>query len=369
MALMQLGLRSVAAVNRVLGLVLCAAVLLAGCPDCGGNGDGGGDGGSDGGGDGGTGPEACETTGDSCIALGDWCETFATEECSRRVRCGMLDEARMAGCVRRLAGVCPQESIEHSVNSGRVQYWGTRARECVSRFVEAVGCGGSFTNTYIYGYEEDLFNEVLTADPVSMAVCRTVFEGRSEPGGACGQAIDCAPGSFCDLTSCPGQCVAYRKPGEPCDGRCGPDTVCLLDGNNQPVCQPRHELGEACECPLHRQDRQCGCQLELVCNAPPLSFAGQCVQASAAIGEACGTYGPGCVPGGYCKGGTCAPLEKQGVECSQGGNRCEEGLFCQNGSCTPKGSEGAACQFHSDGSTSLSRFSSIASWRMVGTML
>jgi hypothetical protein len=327
---------SFVASGRALCLVLCAVSLLTGCPrsdkppepnppD---------------------GPEVCEATDDSCIALGDWCQVFATEECRRRASCGMLEEAKVPACVQRLVTLCPQAAIEHSVNSGRATYWGTRARECVTRFQEMVGCGEGFTG--YYRYYEDLFQEALAPGPSSLEVCKTVFEGTSKPTEACGQVIDCAPGSYCKRDTCPGRCVAYRQLGEACDHDtpCVPEAQCYFS-SAQGTCIARAEPGETCSCPLHRLDSQCGCRLELICNAPPLSGSGACVSPRAAIGEGCGGYGPHCAPNGFCAGGTCVPLRKQGESCSSDGE-CEGGLNCKAGACVGLAGEGGECQSSMD---------------------
>lgn len=298
--------------------VVCCAVLLAACPRS-----------PPGGGKPDAGVAECESTNDTCIALGDWCEALATADCQRRVRCGFLEESKVPECVRRQVNACPRTQYEHGVRTGRLAYSATRARECVA------------------GHED-------TACLVTPPTCEGIFEGRSGPGEACELGLDCAAGSFCRVVGgvCPGTCMAYRSVGEACDevDPCEPSARCDYEPSvGHGVCRPRAGLGELCSCPLHRQDLQCGCQLDLLCNAPPLSSGGNCVKMYAGIGEPCGSLNSACTPDAYCSEGTCQPIRKKGESCSSddacvGQNwRTPGGLRCINGTCVEQGNEGGDC--------------------------
>jgi hypothetical protein len=141
--------------------------------------------------------------------------------------------------------------------------------------------------------------------------CARVFRGTVAPGSACAVWDECADG-YCDTTAaCQGTCVAYRAAGETCapTDLCAPGLACDSDGTG-------------------------------TCVAP--SYPG--------LGEPCGRFWPGCAPGLFCDGGTCAAQVASG-SCLAGDLVCAAGTTCVRDSylnptraeCVPFATVGEAC--------------------------
>jgi hypothetical protein len=179
----------------------------------------------------------------------------------------------------------------------------------------------------------------------------------------------CAAGLACDATFL--YCRALAAPGDPCDaGRvCADGTRCLY-GVDPLRCVSAGGRTQPCRLDLARQ-----CDPGLVC------AAGRCSDAAAA-GEDCarsrpcangtecfarpdgtfacervgvegarctGTSDPGCAPGLYCGGSTCARALAAGEACSALGLPCADQLVCATEStsprtCRPRGSAGSPCR-------------------------
>lgn len=285
------------------------------------------------------------------------------------------------GCAERLRVQLEDgdfSATKAAVESGHVQYDGTKVSACLAAF-NGIGCGFETQRVFT----SDACNAVLEGDVElggecaldeeckGAAFCKR--EGEScpgtcsallEAGDACTEDDDCADGLTCPKAT--GRCVAPGHLGEACgrvtDAPCSAGLVCIGADNaaaqsgecSEPEELYAAQLGEACDL-----ENAVFCDDELACAVVvPIDGEAQfkCM-ARVDVGDACTFGAPSqCPEGSYCSGidlnagdveGTCADLPDDNDECNKsGGQECADGLLCGPDSvCREIGRLGDGCTF------------------------
>lgn len=192
----------------------------------------------------------------------------------------------------------------------RPKYW--YQAECDGR-AAAVAAGRM---TYDRAAGEACLVAYLRADTCddpewSVPACQAAVSAATLPGGECLGHSDCLAPSTCYSAdgSCPGRCTSFAARGAACGGAvgCAPGLFC--DGSS--TCQPRKVSGEACS--------GGDCLENLSCDAGSCSYV-------ASLGEACGALPCDPTQGTYCDG-TCRLKPVQGEPCGPG-QLCATGHYC-----------------------------------------
>jgi hypothetical protein len=294
-------------------------VLLAGCDDGGGGGDG---------------PELSELP-----------AIYAGTVCDQMMTCyGELAEAvgvSVADCDTLLTATLEDGAFpvwEAAAEAGTIDYDPSRVQACLDVLA------GSYCDVAI--------NRIPDA-------CYDVFNGQVEDGGACHANVECGSEAYCRSTdSCPGICVARVAAGGDCEdtiecasGLTCQDTVCALPA------------GEGDDCGTATVDGP-ECTAGLVCVREGADIPGTCTDIAESM---VGTEGQDCSPdtGIYCVSGlscaveqilpptmTCVAPSASGGACWYGvPDPCPDGEICDadpfsadaEGTCVPAPGAGAPC--------------------------
>lgn len=270
------------------------------------------------------------------------CDTVARVTCAHQRRCFGVP---FAACVevKRLRCLENHTGVGRALEDGTLVYDGAAAQECLNQLAADVECR-----------ESD---------------CAPVYRGTQPLGAECrGVGLDeCATG-YCRFDgTCPGRCASWVEVGGRCDAledlRCGVDSLCR---NSE--CRARSERGGPCrdafECAsgLMCSAAQCVARRSLpsgaVCSDSHVCAfglycktyltVGRCVAASG-VGEPCtGTIQ--CHPPLRCLGNdgdkgssvrTCEVLRPEESPCLDG-SECDTGL-CVDGACIARPLEGEWC--------------------------
>ena len=225
----------------------------------------------------------------------------ALADCAFMSRCGVIATSERAACERAVTSggplAAPPYSIAEAHAAGRVGFDVGAARACLEAR-RSRGCPPDV--------------QLAVA-----AICDRVYPPAVAAGGACQARRECIHGHCARGANardgCPGACAPFVATGEACSTAtpCAPTDVCDSSSHR---CLAR--VGE---------------------------------------GESCGSNGPLCRPGLFCKGagdttrGVCGAAGKKGESCgfTLFGSDCLPGLFCDDASgknvCSERLVEGASC--------------------------
>jgi hypothetical protein len=270
-----------------------------------------------------------------------FCQKYSAAYCDDQVACGFPNLPPRAACVDGWNRECltAVAAASGALSSGRVVFDPTAVDACLA----------------------DAAGPFCTTNNISAASCSLVFRPTVPPGGTCyapyfglllgGTWLNECDGGICSATihSCPGQCLAYLKAGDPCMPQpplgtafCGPGTYC--DGMH---CQTSLPAGSSCN------DLTLRCASPLVCvpsaadgalSCEPTKGQGQACQVDAEcdrfycltqtcraghVGEECAAYLQ-CDPGLVCTGAAgCQMQIAQDGACDPTYAACATGLSCE----------------------------------------
>lgn len=213
----------------------------------------------------------------------------------------------------------------------KVAYDSGLADQCLKR-LEALQCGPVL---------------VVEDDPCDLAIRGTV-----EPGGQCYTGVECAPGSLCAASNCPGICVARAAVGFECGGlvRCAEGAYCLNG-----TCAAAVAEGGACRVGAI----DCGDNLYCAGQKPiQASPPGACKKIGAQTTGPC-DQPDACAYGTVCAGqdtaanvaGTCQAPVADGGDCAVSSS-CGSESFCKDGRCAPRPRLGEPCGIVGGGTAS-----------------
>ncbi|MBI2377741.1 MAG: hypothetical protein HYV07_27310 [Deltaproteobacteria bacterium] len=254
------------------------------------------------------------------VALSGLCAELARVECDRAAACGLFVGAfDRAACETwfdtvRCRPVVGQ--LEKALDRGSLSYDGQAARRCV----EAVGkteCSGAIRSTLFV----DGCGEPLT--------------GLAQPGDACVLGIECAGAAWCNLSLCPGACVAPRALGESCEARspCEEGLYCSTTG----TCLEAVSIGQPCALSLVGNSCKEGSFCDRSGSDPRCVVGG-------GRGAACARK-VDCAKELSCIRATCSGGE-DGDSCDEDED-CDDGLVCgSRGRCAIPAAQGASCEGH-----------------------
>lgn len=152
---------------------------------------------------------------------------------------------------------------------------------------------------------------------------------------SCTSDANCAPSAYCNAA---GKCVAPQVKGATCTRNRQCDTSVCVDG----VC-----CGSACAGVCDVCSAALGASTDGTCTvlaktaSPAACGPSRCSGVTAACGTTCTTDGD-CSTAGFCNGGVCALVRKQGESCARTAE-CTSGLTCADGVCCNATCNGA-CQ-------------------------
>jgi hypothetical protein len=277
----------------------------------------------------------------------DFRDQLARRSCDRAIKCGTFGASERNACPAppELALIAPGSlDVEGEIDANRMRFDSGGAQTCLDAIAGAPCTPGALTAR------------------VNLQ-CHDVFGPKVAPGGECHGDGECE-GGFCAGAACPGACMAWPAPGDPCTppGGCDPTVqYCGLGAPDAPgyTCLRHKQEGDACadssECAfgLFCIAAKCstpprGGQLGDVCSDPSAScdetlFCDGVTQKCAAhlaIGAAC-LQPEACADGQVCVGlgapgtsGTCAAWLDVGLACSaSGASGCPASQSCQGGAC------------------------------------
>ena len=273
-------------------------------------------------------------------------------------------------------------TFSRTASAGRVSFDAGHAQACLEA-INALACP-----IYAAAFDSSLL------DPPD---CQATVAGQVAVGGDCYGTGECAKG-FCDLSSCPGKCVAYAQTGTacsavstPCDfgaglrcikGHCAARLAAGAGCGNSADCQPglfcsyasprqctaygTGSAGAACRsieecaqgfyCLRSRTGRACTAQVQA---------GGACAEDGAHVGAVASECALGLVCAGYsydnaklvATPGLCAHASDIGGPCKTivadpnvvANTGCLAGLVCSNGTCAAPPNTGACAEDPSGG--------------------
>lgn len=237
---------------------------------------------------------------------------FGDEEC-RTTAESLLANTMIAGIVA-------------SEDAGTVTYDGTALPTCLEAFA-ALDC----TDVAIDFPEE----------------CKQALDGLVGEDQDCNHSLECEPGLYCDISTCPGTCREPLAEGATCGptDRCAPGHTCFNE-----ECVALGDEGDPCGGPDLPQE----CLGGLVCVGADDTTEGECYPATNLFvlseSQQCSFGNP---PALCHEGLSCTAVSPTCVETAEPGGACEAALpdMCPEGeycpflgtTCTPKAGAGDTC--------------------------
>ncbi|HEY3446791.1 MAG TPA: hypothetical protein VGK67_10530 [Myxococcales bacterium] len=247
----------------------------------------------------------------------------------RDVRCGASKEVAAAGWDPFEAYLCA--NVPALERDRKIAYDPNLAEACLKRLAD-LPCGAV---------------EPLEDDP-----CDTAITGKQVAGSACYTGVECAPGTLCAASNCPGSCVQRAPVGFECGGlvRCEEGAFCLSG-----ACVASVQEGGSCRVGSIDCDQGLYCAGEKpIQSSPPGSCrklgsvsTGPCDQPIAcAFGKVCAGQDSAANTAGACE----APVA-DGKACSASSS-CGPESFCRDGQCAARPRLGDACGLVGGGTAS-----------------
>ena len=304
---------------------------------------------------------ASSGTSGATVAMKDYAAKRSRAECERTQRCAKETNNGMAyssveSCLldkeQWAAQVVSQIDVASKLtNSGKVSYDAKQAAICIKALREMACTAG-------------LAGEAAA----DRAACGHVFRGKTAPGGACENRLECKDG-WCKVTegkeACPGVCSPDAVKGEKCEKNSWclghlycQNSVCgsFVAAKKGEFCIHDSECEAGLECPLSSltceptlaKGATCDWGTAPNCNKGLLCTDGVCSQPRA-VGEACTTIfgSPRCQPDLECFGETdkktCVVAKEIGADCKESVECHGQDSYCGDGKCKVFPGFGQAC--------------------------
>lgn len=325
--------------NWKLSLLLCSALVVAGCSSKGGSDPGTPDPGipgtpnpgtpdpgtpDPGTPDPGTPDPGTPDPGPATVA--EYCAAITETYASKFAACSPYTEDVLRFEMEFYGFSCPL--LAEAEAAGRLAYDRAKANACLSAFA-AMSC-----------FDLEHSEELLSSD------CIAGFGGQVPPDGTCalvGHAIECEAGAYCEADACsveaPGRCVVYGQENEACGDSvnyrlCGEGLGC----SSSDICLPLVTV------PFASEGEECAgrhCQDGLYCG--DVEGVSRCLPKVAVEGQ-CATW-DACARGASCVDGVCVAWKRAGAVCTVGEDQCVTGTYCDaaTSTCRPWPTAGATC--------------------------